>query len=271
MHDEVVLHRNGDVVETLHPDRGAREGEVKRGRRDSTGGSCAACDEDAEAGDVASRRDVFELPALERARAASETASASRACAPVPCSGARPVSTESTNAAISGPQGRQARRGPTPGRRRAGRGAGRARESLAPMLPPSSAGAALNAYSATPPSARTRTLLENGYARGIAIEPSAIAVQHRRTRRARGRGRAPARARTRAAASREASSSDRSRGSAGRPGRRRTSRGSPIQSVQSAGGESRMRRDRERAAELPAASRRCSSTYSGQKRRTSRP
>ena len=42
------------------------------------------------------------------------------------------------------------------------------------MLPPSSAGAALNEYSATPCSANTRTLLENGYAFGIAIDPSAI-------------------------------------------------------------------------------------------------
>ena len=46
--------------------------------------------------------------------------------------------------------------------------------SLAPMLPPSSAGAALNEYSATPPSQRTRTLLEKGYYFGIAIEPSPI-------------------------------------------------------------------------------------------------
>ena len=47
--------------------------------------------------------------------------------------------------------------------------------STAPMLPPSSAGAARNAYSAAPPSALTRIRLEKGKLPGMHMLPSTTA------------------------------------------------------------------------------------------------
>src|SRR5262249_12848108 len=107
--------------------------------------------------------------------AASATLRASVACSPVPCSAARPSSTQEPKYSISGPHGSALSTStvdgspPAPAKRRGPR-----TENQATMFPSAPRGAAEKAYWATPTSHSTLIELEKGYERGMSMLPSAI-------------------------------------------------------------------------------------------------
>src|SRR5262249_25629371 len=112
-------------------------------------------------------------PLASERLAASDTLSAQSACSPVPCSGCRSCSRHETKYSISGPHGSALSTSSTYMSPSAGWTRSPRADDDSPMFPSPSTGAAENAYSATPRSPSTRTSLENGYDRGIAMLPSA--------------------------------------------------------------------------------------------------